>query len=100
VAGRNRTEVEGLIGFFVNTLALRFDTSGEPSLLELIGRVRKVCLGGYERQDLPFEKLVEELAPERSLSHSPIFQVFFNMLNFEEGEVRLGEVDLICKRES
>jgi amino acid adenylation domain-containing protein len=94
VAGRNRKEVEGLIGFFVNTLALRFDTSGDPSFLELIGRVRKVCLGGYERQDLPFEKLVEELAPERTLSHSPIFQVFFNMLNFEEGKVRLGDVEV------
>jgi amino acid adenylation domain-containing protein len=101
VAGRNRTEVEGLIGFFINTLAIRLDTSGEPTFLELIGRVRDVCLGAYDRQELPFEKLVEELAPERTLSHAPIFQVFFNMLNYEEGEIRLAglEVDFLAPPE-
>ncbi|HJP93407.1 MAG TPA: amino acid adenylation domain-containing protein [Pyrinomonadaceae bacterium] len=76
IAGRNRAEVEGLIGFFINTLPLRIDIAGNPSFNALLARVKQTALEGYEHQDLPFEKLVEELRPERS-NRMPFFQVMF-----------------------
>ncbi|MGF1488147.1 MAG: amino acid adenylation domain-containing protein [Prochloraceae cyanobacterium] len=89
IANRNRSEIESSIGLFVNTLVLRTDLSGNPSFLELLGRVRSVTLDAYDRQDVPFEKLVEELQPERSLSYNPLFQVLFNMVNWEETQLEL-----------
>jgi pristinamycin I synthase-3/4 len=81
VAGRARPEVEGLIGFFVNTMALRMDASGDPSFRELVRRARETALEAYAHQDLPFERVVEELHPTRTLGHNPLFQVALALQN-------------------
>src|SRR5438105_2731494 len=83
IAGRQLPETESLIGLFINTLAMRTDLSGNPSFLELLNRIKATAVGAYAHQDLPFERLVKELQPERTLAHNPLFQVMF-VLQSEE----------------
>jgi amino acid adenylation domain-containing protein len=92
VAGRTRAEVEPLIGFFVNTLALRTKLSGRMSFRELLGWVREVCVGAFAHQELPFEKVIEELQPERSMSHMLLFQVMFSLQNVSDFDLELPGV--------
>jgi amino acid adenylation domain-containing protein len=92
VANRPKVELEPLIGFFVNTLVLRTDLSREPNFRELLERVRETALGAFAYQNLPFEKLVETLQPERSLKHSPLFQVMFILNNTPRKSLRLSGV--------
>jgi amino acid adenylation domain-containing protein len=94
VAGRVRAETEGLIGFFVNSMALRTDLSGDPTFRELVARVRETTLEAYAHQDLPFERVVEALHPERTLSHNPLFQVAFALQNVAMEPVDLAGLSL------
>src|SRR5215213_2403037 len=89
IANRHRRELESLIGFFVNTLAMRTDLSGNPTFKELLTRVRDTALGAYTHQDLPFEYLVEQLQPDRDLSHSPLVQVVFVVQNTPDDKLEL-----------
>ncbi|WP_162052138.1 non-ribosomal peptide synthetase [Pontibacter pamirensis] len=98
IAGRMQPEVEPLIGFFVNTLALRSDLAGNPGFLELLERVKDTTLAAYDHQDLPFEKVVEAAGVERDMSRSPLFQVMFILQNTPEvPEVRLGDLTLAAQ---
>ncbi|HEX2091740.1 MAG TPA: amino acid adenylation domain-containing protein, partial [Longimicrobiaceae bacterium] len=93
VSGRGRSETEGVVGCFVNTLVLRADLSGDPPFHTLLGRVRETTLGAYAHQELPFERLVEALHPERTAGHTPLFQTVFSLDAGEGGELRLGTLE-------
>jgi amino acid adenylation domain-containing protein len=94
IANRTHSQTESLIGFFVNTLVLRLDLSNNPSFEHLLQQARRVALEAYNYQDIPFEQLVEELHPERSLSHSPLFQVMFTLQNAPISELALADLKI------
>ncbi|HEX7318159.1 MAG TPA: amino acid adenylation domain-containing protein [Pyrinomonadaceae bacterium] len=94
IAGRNQIETEALVGFFVNQLALRVTSEGDPSFQGLLGRVKEVTLGAYAHQDVPFEKVVEELQPERNQSYSPVFQVVFTLQNIGREVVEVPGLEM------
>jgi alpha-ketoglutarate-dependent taurine dioxygenase len=96
VANRNRPEIEGLIGFFINQLVMRTDLSGNPTFRELLARVRETALGAYAHQDMPFDKLVDAINPERRLSHTPLFQVLFVLQNMPMADLE-GAAGLVLK---
>ena len=92
IAGRDQAAMEGMIGYFINALALRTDLSGNPTFRELLRRVRSTALDAYSHQDLPFEKLVEKLQPERDRSQAPVFQILFNLFNLESVPPSFGDL--------
>jgi len=94
VAGRNRSELEGLIGIFINMLVLRTNVSGNPTFVELLRRVREVMLEAYAHQDVPFERLVEKLQPNRTLARSPFFQVAFGLQHERIQNLALPRLEL------
>jgi amino acid adenylation domain-containing protein/non-ribosomal peptide synthase protein (TIGR01720 family)/FkbM family methyltransferase len=94
IANRNRIETEGLVGFFINHLAVRCRLKKQWTFGDLLREVREITLGAYAHQDLPFEKLVEELAPQRSLTQAPLFQVRFALQNTPREELRLADLEL------
>ena len=94
IAGRHRAEFEPLIGCFLNNLALRADLRAGRSFRELLRAVRQTCLDAYAHQDTPFERLIDLLQPERDASRTPIFQIFFNMLNFPELRLRVAGLEI------
>jgi non-ribosomal peptide synthetase component F len=101
VANRNRKETEGLIGFFINQLVLRVDLSGNPTVSQLLSRVREITLGAYDRQDVPFDKVVETVRPARSLQYSPLFQIKLCLQNMPAEKVDLRGLSLsLLKNES
>ena len=95
IAGRQRTELEGLIGFFINTLALRVDLSADPTVDALIAQVKEITLSAYGHQDIPFEQVVEAVQPPRSLSHTPVFQVMFALQNMPQATLELPGLTLV-----
>ncbi|HYN21124.1 MAG TPA: amino acid adenylation domain-containing protein, partial [Thermoanaerobaculia bacterium] len=98
VAGRNWPETEALIGLFINTLVVRGNLKGDPGFSELQARSRRAVLGSFLHQEVPFEKLVEELQPERSLTHSPIFQVMFALQNIPRRRFELPGLEITAYR--
>lgn len=98
IANRNRSDIESLIGFFINMLPLRVDLSGNPSFLELLSRVRQVSLEAYANQDLPFDRMLDALQIDRNLSNSPLFQVMFILQNSPLGAVDLPGVEMSALR--
>jgi acyl carrier protein len=94
IANRNRSETESLIGFFINMLVMRADLSGSPRFSDLLRQVRETALGAYAHQDLPFDKLVEELQPKRDPSRHPLFDVVFAFYNTPTQDLQLGQMDL------
>ena len=96
IAGRNSLALESLIGFFVNTLVIRTDLSDDPSFLEVVKRVREVTLAAYSHQNMPFEKLVEDLHVERNLNRTPLFQVMFALQNLPPRTVQVTGVETEC----
>ena len=89
VANRNRSEIEGLVGFFVNTLVMRTQLEPDSTFAQLLQQIRRVALDAYQHQDVPFERLVDELQPERDLSRSALFQVMLVLQNIRQEELQL-----------
>jgi amino acid adenylation domain-containing protein len=94
IANRQRPELEELIGFFVNSIVMRTDLSGNPAFMELLSRVRQTTLDAYAHQDIPFEKIVEELEPERNMSYTPLYQIVFALQNAPMGKQELSDIEI------